>query len=334
MLILILVASAGVTVKADVLYLRDGTRYTGELVSQSEASVVFRVSTGADGATMVRSFPRDQVRAVERRPRDDDSPAASGDIRRYEIPEPSPQGVEPQLQAILALLDRREFDRALRTLQDLVVGSEDETRAAADTELRSERRCGLAELLARLRFATAIDGPPQRLFEMRFATNYERAALGLILADAQSLLLTESFRGRSVLEWAEAPEEYAKLTLESRELANAARLASAMIGARLQFDPALTRQREERLPLIGIREKLERLIGHVTKMKGYTTIPATDMRGRPTPRSLQRRHALLQLVGLSDAQTEAAARDATATSRPARRDSLGGSLFGDDGENP
>src|SRR5262245_54852051 len=60
-------AGASCAAQADILHLRDGTRYQGELVRQTASEVEFRIRLGGGTSTVVRRFPLNRVKSVEKR---------------------------------------------------------------------------------------------------------------------------------------------------------------------------------------------------------------------------------------------------------------------------
>lgn len=262
---ILLSATAGL--QADILHLRDGSRHYGELVSQNNNVIVFRIVAADGSSALVRSFPAELVRSVE--------PGG-----RPPVTPPLPVGTAPDaglaadceqmLREAFELLDDDDRPAALRALQRAVLGAPPPVLEHLEQLCRAARGVALDELLARTRVEVAERTRAGRGFRLRYTTPYERAALGRVLAEMQTERLNRKYAGRTVAAWAAEPAAYTTLQPDTRALVQDASRAAAAIAARLRLDPALRGQVEERTRLEHTRGDLVRLAARLQALAGYT----------------------------------------------------------------
>jgi hypothetical protein len=274
---LLLIAAVSVS-QGDILHLRDGSRHYGRLVERGDERIRFRIVLADGVSSIVRDFDAAVVDRIEPTGRID-APPSAGEVDRSAT-QPRPD-VEQMLREAFELIDDGEPAAALRATQRAVRHASDEEIDQLDAQCRAARAVSLAELMATLRIELAADGDDDE-FRLTYATELERDALGRLLEARQSRRLESRRDGRPVREWAEHPELYEELGAEARELAADASRAAALITARLDFDPRLTKDRAARVELLGQRRKLVRLAGHVMSMRGFTAPRASDPQ-RPDP---------------------------------------------------
>lgn len=274
----------------DILHLRDGTRYQGELVSESSRETVFRIISSA-GASITRRFPAAEVQHVERAP----LPETRADRGEPRDEAALNQWLEQMVREAHELLDASAERAALETLQRAVNRASKDQLLALNVMNKNVRGVGLDEMLADLRMRRALAGANGQLFEMRYATPFERPALARRLVDLQERSLAIRFDGRTVAEWAADPSRYTTLTPQTRPLLTAARLANAASGARLDFDPALQAP-AARLPVMVQRKAVADLIHHIARLPGFGRLPAASRSEDPTLREAERIEEELRLA--------------------------------------
>ncbi len=266
-LAILILAALATPVEADILHLRDGSRYQGELVSQDTQEIVFRIQLPDGPANIVMRF---DAAAVERVERQLDPPPERPPDSRPATPAQPPEHFEQMMREALELLADDDLPAALRALQRTVLESPPALHVRLDKACRDKTGMALAELLADVRIRFALSGQG---FRIRFATHAERPALGRMLAQRHQELLSGKYHGRTLAEWARNPEAYEHLQPDAREMVGAARRAAGMLGARLKYDPQLREDRETRVELSELRQALARLVDRVTAMRGYTDLP-------------------------------------------------------------
>jgi len=262
--------AAGAVVQADILHLRDGSRYYGTLISQNEQEVVFRV-TLADGTSgALRSFPRSLVRRVERTAR---ATPARADRPADEPPTTMPaEDFEQMLREAFELLEDEDLPAAVRAMQRIVTRAPEELLSDLDQRVRSARGLPLARLMAETRLRVALARGRGGAFRLKFVTRYEAPVMGRLLEQLQRELLQKRHEDHTVAEWATERDAYTELHAGAREMVAHARLATAMISARLRFDPRLRKSGEHRRQLAALRDDLARFVAHVISMRGYTAL--------------------------------------------------------------
>jgi hypothetical protein len=213
---------------------------------------------------------------------------------------------EQMLREAYELADDGDVPAALRALRRIVTRAPDNVLDQLDSDVRAARGYRLDELMAGLRIRAALDPPRGQLFELKFATRYEAGALGRQLEPLYRHLLDKVYLGRTLEVWVAHRDEYSELQPDARRMVTDARLAAAMIGARVRFDPRLKIDIAERRRLVALRADLARLVAKVSALPGFTSLDRdADERDDPT---------LVEARRL--AAEQAAARQA-ATSRPA-----------------
>ncbi|MGD8451982.1 MAG: hypothetical protein PVJ57_09210 [Phycisphaerae bacterium] len=200
----------------------------------------------------------------------------SGDPSRQPAPgfslpappaDPPGDDYEQMLREGFELIDDGERQSAIRALQRAVLGAPDDTLAVLDRQCQAARGKPLPALLAELRILEALDA---RSFWIKYATPYEREALGRQLEERSEALLAVEYQGRSIRAWSAEPEAYETLCSDARQMVATARQVAGMIGVRLRLDPRLKDNREERKRLLDLRESVGKFVGRVIIMPGYT----------------------------------------------------------------
>ena len=278
LLLLTVILAATPLVQGDILHLRDGSRHYGELISQNEREIVFRVVLGDSSSTVARTFPAALVERVERTGRLQSRPAAPADQSAGPA---AGANYEQMLREAFELLDDRDLPAALRALQRVVLEVPAARLERLDEQCRAARGVPLDELLAGTRLRVAAATRDGRDFKLKYVTPYERAALGRLLAEQQRALLARRHDGRSVAQWAGDWSDYTAVRPGARQLVADAARAAAVIAARLRLDPQIEGGRAERTRLVQLREDLSRLAAHVLALPGYT-VP-TDGDDAPDP---------------------------------------------------
>jgi len=299
--VLLWVAGVTAATHGDILYLRDGSRYYGDLIRRTPSQVVFRVVTGAGGSSMVRRFPAADVAGL-RETAVRVAPATLDDVRAKNSS--GSDDYEQMLREAFELVDDRDLGSALLALQRVVRDASADVLAQLDRQTRTARGRSLADFVADVRIRRAVEDAPRKLFDLRVPTRYEAAALSMRLQTMISDAMGREFDGRPLAEWIERPAEYQHVGAEARAIVHQARLAGAMIGARLKLDRTRRESRDQRARLARMRGKLTRLAAHVGSLPGYTELPAAQDKDDPTRAAAER---ILQRERERDEQAEAAA---------------------------
>lgn len=303
---------AALTAQVDILRLRDGSRYSGTLVERTENEIVFRTEL-ADGASAVRLFPAGQVERVERSSSDQPGPAPTNASQSQ--PATAGPDFEQMLREAYELIDDEDLHAALRALRRVVTRAPDDVLEDLERHVRAERGSALDEFMATIRLRAALGAPSGR-FDLKFATRYEAAALGRQLEPLQQRLLSTTYHGKTIAHWAGLRDEYTELQPDAPRMVGDARLAAAVIGARVRFDPRLKSDIAERRRLAVLRADLARLVAKISALPGYTSL-GSDGTDRDDPTLVEAR----RLVAEQAAAQKAAAKQATgkqeATSQPA-----------------
>jgi hypothetical protein len=273
-IVVVIALAAGAAVQADILHLRDGSRYHGTLISQNERAVVFRVTLADGSSGALRSFPRSLVKRVERTTR---ATPSESDRPVEEPPATMPaEDFEQMLREAFELLDDGDSPAALRAMQRIAARAPEEHLADMDRRTRSARGLGLARLMAETRLRVALGRGRGGAFRLKFVTRYEASAMGRLLEELQGEFLAKSHEGRTVAAWAAERYAYTELHATAREMVADARLAAAMIGARLKFDPRLRKSGEHRRQLAALHDDVVRFVAQVISMRGYTSLGMDD----------------------------------------------------------
>jgi len=293
--VLMIALTAGATVQADILHLRDGSRYYGTLISQNEQEVVFRI-TLADGTSgALRSFPRSLVRRVERTAR---VTPARADRPADELPTTMPaEDFEQMFREAFELLEDEDLPAALWAMQRIVTRAPEELLSGLDQRVRSARGLPLARLMAETRLRVALARGRGGAFRLKFVTRYEAPVMGRLLEQLQGELLQKRHEDHTIAEWAAERDAYTELHAGAREMVADARLAAAMLSARLKFDPRLRKSDEHRRQLAALRDDLARFVAHVISMRGYTALGVDeDDLPEPVAREVARLMALQKVA--------------------------------------
>lgn len=304
-LCLLLVPAAG---RADIVQLRDGSRHYGDLISQDERQVVFRVAIDASGSGAVRTFAAAEVQSVvrcaERTPPAGDSPADAADRPH------SRADCAQMLREGFELLDAGEAEAALAAMQRAVVRAPREALPELSEIARQERGQPLDELLAATRMRVMLRDGRRGFAPPPFVTRVEAGAFGRQLAELTAKTLNKRFGDRELARWATQPETFVDVTPDARRLVDEARLAGSLIAARLRHDPALRRTSAERQRLVKLREDLGRLAAHVAGLPGFTALAAGDAPDDPTLAEARR------LAEIDELDRSPASRPAGGASQP------------------
>jgi hypothetical protein len=306
---LIILSAWTVAAQGDILHLRDGSRYSGTLISQNEHEVFFRVVVGDGSSSVLKRFPAELVKTIERGPLHVRLPATSGTA----APETQPvQDFEQMLREAFELSDDQDVHAALQALQKAVLGATPPALSQLDQQCRRQRGVPLAEWLAdlRIRGALRVGGG----FWIRYATPYEAPVLGARLEQRCNELLAGQYHGRSLAEWAAQPADYRELHRDARAMVTDTRRAAGMLAARLRFDPRLKEDHAARLRQTRLRADLARLIDHVITLPGYTNPLEPDAADNPAAAAARRLAA----------EQQAASQPSRSPSRPAAADQRGG----------
>lgn len=268
-LALALLLSVTVARPTDIVHLRDGSRYLGHLEAEEPGAVLFRVLLPDGTGSFVCRFPLERVLRLERNVQHEPtSRPVGGDDTAAEV---GPDW-EQVLREAFELLDDGDAPAALRALQKLVRGAPSAELAELAEACRAARGVPLDVLLAQTRIRVAA-GPGDGGFRIPYATPYETAALGRLLAELQNQCLQRSCDGRTVAEWAAARSEYVAVQPESRPLVATAARAVALISVRLRLDPELENARAARAGLVALAADLSQLAAHVRALPGFTAPP-------------------------------------------------------------
>ncbi len=270
----------------DILRLRDGSRYHGEVLDEQADPVVFRVSR-PDGRRQERRFPRALIDSI--------TPGA------IEPADPQRDALQRLTEGLELLRDQRE-KLAIRAFQRVVRDAEGDTLAACEALVMARAGAPLAELMADIRIRLARERDPDGVLDIKYATTYEADALGTRLRTLQAQTLETRRDGRRLADWVADRAAYDALKPEARELARDARLVAALIAARLKYDPALKRDRDGRVHAVRLRDDLARLVSHVRALPGFTALDHADQAGDPTLAEAER---LRMLAARAAAEEEA-----------------------------
>ena len=299
----VILAISTFVAQADILHLRDGSRHYGTLISQDERQVVFRIRLEDGASSVVKRFPAAVVQRVER---GGPMPAPAPTVKSSSGARPS-EDFEQMLREAFELLDDGDLAAALRALQRTVVRSPKDRRPQLDKQCRAARGVPLADLLADVRIRDALD---RNGFRVKFATPYERPALGRLLEARVDRLLAKEYHGRSIADWSGQPDAYKTLRADARQMVSDARHAAGMLGVRVRFDPRLEQDWDERQRLIRLRSALARFVAHVTALPGYTDPPEGDDVNNPAA-AVARRLARGQQPATQPAESEQDSPDST-----------------------
>jgi phage gp36-like protein len=192
------------------------------------------------------------------------------------------------LREAFELIDDGEPAAAVRALQRIVNRASPARLEQLSAQSLAAREQPLDELIARTRLKEALHGRHGRLFQMKVVTRYESAALGRLLERRQKELLEKRYAGRTIAQWAADRDAYERLRPDAPRMTNDARLAAAVIGARLRWEPRLTKDRAARRDLAVFRVELTRFIAHVINIPGYTSLGVVDDPNDPAAREARR----------------------------------------------
>lgn len=261
--ILILAPLAAGTASADILHLRDGTRYYGQVLRQDASACEFRIYYAED-VSAVRTFPAELIARVERSARI--HPPADEKLVTEKRREPD---YEQMLREAFELADDGDLAAALAALRR-VVRAGPETLATLDHRTRGTHGTPLDKWMAGLRMQLALTSDPPSLRLLRDPTPFEARALADRLQSLENELLSRRFGPRDLFAWARNHAAYQALQPDARSLVDAARLAAGLLSMRLRFDPALREDRAARAMIVSLRGDLVRLGAHVRSLPGYT----------------------------------------------------------------
>jgi hypothetical protein len=303
---------AACAAQADILHLRDGTRYPGHFVRQTATEVEFRIQLGGGKSTVVRRFPLSRVKSIEKGPLPDE-PRAKAAPASVEPAAKDMPDVAQMLREAFELLDDGDQPAALRAMQKSVTQATPEALVELERYTRGARGRELADLMAATRIALAALGRAQHGFDIRGATAYEMPALGVMLEGAQVDALREEVAGRSLAAWAGSPLQFSDLTPDARVLVEKTRRAAAIIAVRLRIDPRVRQAGSPRAGLVKLRDELAVLATHVSSLPGFTALSAV-----PTPDDDP---TLIEAQRLTELAAEMAAAATQPTSQPVDEES-------------
>lgn len=255
---------------ADILHLRDGSRYYGELISQNSREVVFRVTLDDGASGIVQTFAQSLVERVER------TIERQAPTRRRTEESGQETAAEDYAQMLregFELLDDGDSPSALRAIQRAVLRAPTAQLKALEELCQTARGVPLDVLLAGTRLRLASAANRGRALKLKYATPYERIALARLLIQEQDGLLARRYAGRTVAEWTAHRDDYTALAADARELVADASRAAAIIAIRLRFDHQLAADRRTRVRSIELRADLARLAAHILALPGYTAPP-------------------------------------------------------------
>jgi hypothetical protein len=271
--VLVIVLASTLGSSGDILHLRDGSRHYGQLVSEEEEAVQFRLVLRDGTSGMVQTFLRAQIVRIERTGRVDTPPAPPG-------PSAGAGRVRPDraqmLREAFELFDDGAPGAAVRAMQRGVVGASEVELGELDALTRRLRGIPLDTLLATARVYVAGRAGHGRGFRLRFATRYEQRALAAVLADQAAVLLGREHLGKTVAQWAVDWREYAALHDGARRLVADAVRAAGLISARLRYDEQLRQDRAETARWTRLRRDLTDAAAHIGSMTGYLELPPED----------------------------------------------------------
>lgn len=254
---------------ADILHLRDGSRYYGSLIQRNETSVVFRVLLEEGQGTIVRQFRASAVERVELTRGADAPPAA--EAAPAEAPARAEPAREQMLREAFELLADEDYPAALRAMHQAVQGANATQAAALERLCEAHYRRPLLDVLAAARVYVATRFDRGRGFRLQQVTPQERPILSTLLAQQAHDLLGRARGGRTMGAWAQDPNAYTELTSDARALVSDAARAAALVTARLEYDATL--ERDQRIDVLKLRDNLARLAAHVYEMEGFTGLP-------------------------------------------------------------
>ncbi len=264
---LVLLILLAIPLQADILTLRDGRRYHGQVIWEGKREIVFRIVVGP-GSSVVRRFPLARVKQIERTARPPAShPTASGDKNQ-----PPSTDFEQMLREAYELIDDGDPAAGLRALRRIVTRAPAGALSAIERRVPQDRGVSLAQLMATLRLRVALRERGGRLLNVRYVTDYEAGALGRLLERIHNTRLKRVYDGRTLAQWSRAPDDYAALAPDARQLEYDARLAAAAIGVRLRYDPRLKTDRDERRRLLDLRARLGQLAARIATLPGFTSL--------------------------------------------------------------
>jgi hypothetical protein len=268
----LLLAMNGLAASADTLWLRDGRTFAGELVEQTREQVVFRIIADGGSAGVLRRFDTGAVLRVDRGGPAPQPLAVDRTPARVDEAQRIAERFRQMRREALELREDGDAPAALRALQRLVGEAPKPLLAELDEQTRRERGKPLPELMAELRLELA-DAEAQRAggFRLKAVTPYEAAALGRLLCARQERLLATSYDNGSLGELIAADKPISEISRQARRVADDARAAAAVIGERLEHDPALGGQREQRRELERLRVQLVELAAAIGALPGYTS---------------------------------------------------------------
>lgn len=273
---LMLLLFAALVSRADILHMRDGSRHYGSVVAEDATEIVFRVSLSDGRSQAVRRFPRALVERLERstatRPV---AESAAADTPQVAIDPPS-HSSRGLLEVAFRQLDSGEYKEALKGLALAVRQADEPQRAELERLCRAARDESLPDLIARLRLETGLTPGRTRLLRITHVSSYEAAALGRLLERRAAELLQQAYAGRSIENWATGIERYTRLQPDARAMVEDARLAAAMIGIRLRYDPRVKDDRSTRSSLARLQGQLARFTAEVSHIEGFTSIGTID----------------------------------------------------------
>jgi len=193
-------------------------------------------------------------------------------LQATRLDQTSSEDFEQMLREAFELVDDGDLPAALRALRRIVERAPSELLERLNEQTKAARRLALDDFLAATRMRAALAGRAGRPFHLKFVTRFESEALGKRLETLQHRLLKTSYHDRTIESWAANRGDYGHLQPDARCMVHDARLAAAVINARLRFDPRLKQDRPEHRRLNALRDDLVRLTARVSALPGFTSL--------------------------------------------------------------
>lgn len=264
-----LTLTVALAASADILHLRDGSRHSGTLIAETQKEILFRIDSPDGKASTVRKFARDLVERIEV----GIQPTATDDVDDPETDTPPENDADHAqwLREAFELVDRGELRPALRILSRLARISDRAILDRLNHDCATARGRPLDVFIAEIRVRSATANTRDGVIRFGGVTAYESLALGRLLETHIRELLQKTYEGRTLLDWTIRQSEYTRATTESPALVRDARIASAMLSARVKYDPRLREDREARVTATAQRDELARLAAWISALRGFGT---------------------------------------------------------------
>jgi hypothetical protein len=270
LIIPVLLLAGAAYAPADILYLRDGSRHYGELISRGPQSLQFRVVTGPAGTdSAIRTYATAMVARVEQTGQVDTPPAARA--QPIEATPAKGPDYEQLVREGCELLADGDYAAAVIALQMVAKSARGEDLQRAERLAEKLSGVSLAEVLARTRMFVACGEGRERGFRLKFATRYELPALARLLQAHAETLLAREYGGHTVREWGRRVDEIEELEPYSWALFEDAARAHIAVVAWIRFDPEMRGQRDLRNRLTQVVLETSLLAAKIRDLPGYTS---------------------------------------------------------------